>query len=178
MKKIFLLTTLLYAACWQAEAQYVSKAWVSDQKDGTYINPVLHADYSDPDVCAAGEDFYMTASSFGCAPGLPILHSKDLVNWKYVGYALKQIEPIEFFNAPQHGKGVWAPSIRHHNGEFYIYWGDPDHGIFMVKTKDPAGEWEKPILVKAGRGMIDPAPLWDEDGKYIWYTHGQEVVPH
>ena len=170
MKKIFLLTTLLYAACWQAEAQYVSKAWVSDQKDGTYINPVLHADYSDPDVCAAGEDFYMTASSFGCAPGLPILHSKDLVNWKYVGYALKQIEPIEFFNAPQHGKGVWAPSIRHHNGEFYIYWGDPDHGIFMVKTKDPAGEWEKPILVKAGRGMIDPAPLWDEDGK-VYLVH-------
>jgi len=170
MKKIFLLTTLLYAACWQAEAQHVSKAWVSDQKDGTYINPVLHADYSDPDVCAAGEDFYMTASSFGCAPGLPILHSKDLVNWKYVGYALKQIEPIEFFNAPQHGKGVWAPSIRHHNGEFYIYWGDPDHGIFMVKTKDPAGEWEKPILVKAGRGMIDPAPLWDEDGK-VYLVH-------
>ena len=170
MKKIFLLTTLLCTACWQAEAQYVSKAWVSDQKDGTYINPVLHADYSDPDVCAAGEDFYMTASSFGCAPGLPILHSKDLVNWKYVGYALKQIEPIEFFNAPQHGKGVWAPSIRHHNGEFYIYWGDPDHGIFMVKTKDPAGEWEKPILVKAGRGMIDPAPLWDEDGK-VYLVH-------
>lgn len=104
MKKIFLLTTLLCTACWQAEAQYVSKAWVSDQKDGTYINPVLHADYSDPDVCAVGEDFYMTASSFGCAPGLPILHSKDLVNWKYAGYALKQIEPIEFFNAPQHGK--------------------------------------------------------------------------
>ena len=170
MKKIFLLTTLLCTACWQAEAQYVSKAWVSDQKDGTYINPVLYADYSDPDVCAVGEDFYMTASSFGCAPGLPILHSKDLVNWKYAGYALKQIEPIEFFNAPQHGKGVWAPSIRHHNGEFYIYWGDPDHGIFMVKTKDPAGEWEKPILVKAGRGMIDPAPLWDEDGK-VYLVH-------
>ena len=141
MKKIFLLTTLLYAACWQAEAQYVSKAWVSDQKDGTYINPVLHADYSDPDVCAAGEDFYMTASSFGCAPGLPILHSKDLVNWKYVGYALKQIEPIEFFNAPQHGKGVWAPSIRHHNGEFYIYWGDPDHGIFMETDIGKSRPW-------------------------------------
>lgn len=71
MKKIFLLTTLLCTACWQAEAQYVSKAWVSDQKDGTYINPVLYADYSDPDVCAVGEDFYMTASSFGvlqCSP--------------------------------------------------------------------------------------------------------------
>ena len=78
MKKIFLLTTLLYAACWQAEAQHVSKAWVSDQKDGTYINPVLHADYSDPDVCAAGDDFYMKAASFRCAPGLHIIHYKEM----------------------------------------------------------------------------------------------------
>ena len=70
----------------------------------------------------------------------------------------------------RHGKGVWAPSIRYHKGEFYIYWGDPDFGIFMVKTKDPAGEWEKPVLVKAGKGMIDPAPLWDEDGQ-VYLVH-------
>ncbi len=170
MKKVLPFVALLYVACWQTSAQYVSKVWVADQKDSTYTNPILHADYSDPDVCAAGEDFYLTASSFGCAPGLPILHSKDLVNWQYAGYALKEIEPVAFFNSPRHGKGVWAPSIRQHNGEFYIYWGDPDHGIFMVKTKDPAGEWEKPILVKAGRGMIDPTPLWDEDGK-VYLVH-------
>lgn len=159
------MAVLLCGAWQQPAAQYVSKVWVPDRGDGTYVNPVIHADYSDPDVCAAGDDFYMTASSFGCAPGLPILHSKDLVNWRLANYALKKIEPTDFFNTPQHGKGVWAPSIRCRNGEFFIYWGDPDRGIFMVKTKDPLGEWEKPVLVKAGKGMIDPAPLWDEDGK-------------
>lgn len=115
---------MLCTVCLQAEAQYVSEVWVSDQGNGTYRNPVLHADYSDPDVCAAGDDFYMTASSFGCTPGLPILHSKDLVNWRIINYALKELEPKEFYNSARHGKGVWAPSIRYHKGEFYIYWGD------------------------------------------------------
>ena len=170
MKKIVIIVALVCGAWQQVDAQYVSKVWVSDQKDGTYINPIIHADYSDPDVCVVGNDFYMTASSFGCAPGLPILHSKDLVNWRLANYALKEIEPTIFFNAPQHGKGVWAPSIRYHNGEFFIYWGDPDWGIFMVKTKDPLGEWEKPVLVKVGKGMIDPTPLWDEDGK-VYLVH-------
>lgn len=166
MWKKFVLTGLLAGeVALSACCQYVSKVWVADQKDGTYINPILHADYSDPDVCAVGEDFYMTASSFGCAPGLPILHSKDLVNWKLVNYALKEVVPTDFYDVPRHGKGVWAPSIRYHDGEYYIYWGDPDFGIFMVKSRDPLGKWEAPILVKAGRGMIDPAPLWDEDGK-------------
>jgi beta-xylosidase len=107
----------------------------------------------------------MTASSFACAPGLPILHSKDLVNWQIVNYALPAVPPTEYYSEPRHGKGVWAPCIRHHAGEFYIYWGDPDHGIYMVKTDDPIGEWEAPVLVKAGKGMIDPTPLWDDDGK-------------
>lgn len=89
MKKIVIIVALVCGAWQQADAQYVSKVWVSDQKDGTYINPIIHADYSDPDVCAVGDDFYMTASSFGCTPGLPILHSKDLVNWRLANYALK-----------------------------------------------------------------------------------------
>lgn len=99
MKKIVIIVALVCGAWQQADAQYVSKVWVSDQKDGTYINPIIHADYSDPDVCAVGDDFYMTASSFGCTPGLPILHSKDLVNWRLANYALKEIEPTIFFNA-------------------------------------------------------------------------------
>lgn len=138
--------------------------WCPDNGDGTYTNPVLYADYSDPDVCVVGEDYYLTASSFNCIPGLPILHSKDLVNWTIIGYALQEQEPEEVFDRPAHGKGVWAPSIRYHNEEFYIYWGDPDYGIMMVKSKDPAGEWEKPVCVIAGKGMIDPCPLWDSDG--------------
>lgn len=148
-----------------SSAQYRSEVWCPDNGDGTYTNPVIDADYSDPDVCVVGDDYYMTASSFNCIPGLPILHSKDLVNWEIIGYALKKLEPEEIFNKPSHGNGVWAPCIRHHNGEFYIYWGDPDHGVFMVKTKDPAGEWEEPVCVIPGAGMIDTTPLWDEDGR-------------
>ena len=138
--------------------------WCSDNGDGTYTNPVLYADYSDPDVCAVGNDYYLTASSFNCIPGLPILHSKDLVNWTIIGHALQELEPKEVFDKPAHGKGVWAPAIRYHNNEYYIYWGDPDQGIFMVKSQDPAGTWEKPVCVIPGKGMIDPCPLWDEDG--------------
>lgn len=147
------------------EKTQVSKTWVSDQGDGTYINPVLHADYSDPDVIRVGDDFYMTASSFQSAPGLPILHSNDLVNWTIANYALEKVPPYDVYSTPQHGKGVWAPAMRYHDGEFFIFWGDPDFGIFMIKTTDPLGKWSEPILVKEGKGLIDPCPLWDEDGK-------------
>lgn len=160
----------MMACCTWAGAQEISRTWVADKGNGTYQNPVLYADYSDPDVCAAGDDFYMTASSFNCIPGLPILHSRDLVNWSLVNYALPVQEPKEFFDKAQHGKGVWAPAIRFHKGEFYIYWGDPDYGIYMIKTRDPKGSWSKPVLVKAGKGMIDPTPLWDEDGK-VYLIH-------
>lgn len=171
MKGLFFILSLSVCSLFHpAMAQYRSEVWVSDEGNGMYRNPVLHVDYSDPDVCAVGEDYFLTASSFNCTPGLPILHSKDLVNWKIVNYALKKVEPVEYYNEARHGKGVWAPSIRFHEGVFYIYWGDPDFGIFMVKTRDPYGEWDKPVLVKAGKGMIDPCPLWDDDGR-VYLAH-------
>ena len=171
MKGLFFILSLSVCSLFHpAMAQYRSEVWVSDEGNGMYRNPVLHADYSDPDVCAVGEDYFLTASSFNCTPGLPILHSKDLVNWKIVNYALKKVEPVEYYNEARHGKGVWAPSIRFHEGVFYIYWGDPDFGIFMVKTRDPYGEWDAPVLVKAGKGMIDPCPLWDDDGR-VYLAH-------
>ncbi len=148
-----------------AQQTYKSEVWCPDNGNGTYTNPVIDADYSDPDACAVGEDYYLTASSFNCIPGLPILHSKDLVNWKIIGYAVKELEPKSMFDQPSHGNGIWAPSIRYHKGEFYIYWGDPDNGVMMVKTKEPAGEWEKPVCVIPGKGMIDTTPLWDDDGR-------------
>lgn len=168
MKRLlFSLFSLLFMS---ANAQYVSEVWSPDNGDGTYTNPVINADYSDPDVCVVGEDYYMTASSFNCVPGLPILHSRDLVNWEIIGHALTSLyegdeKSFLHFSVPQHGKGVWAPSIRYHNGEFYIYWGDPDFGVYMVKTKDPAGKWENPVCVIPGAGMIDTTPLWDDDGR-------------
>lgn len=163
-KTILFMLSLLTVSSY---AQYKSQVWSPDNGDGTYTNPVINADYSDPDVCvgASGEDYYMTASSFQCIPGLPILHSKDLVNWQLVGHAVKELEPKQVFDKPAHGCGIWAPSIRYHQGEYYIYWGDPDFGVFMVKTKDPAAEWSKPVCVIEGKGMIDTTPLWDEDGR-------------
>src|SRR5215217_3834292 len=148
-----------------AQAPFVSKVWVADNGDGTYKNPILHADYSDPDAVRVGDDFYMTASSFNAVPGLPILHSNDLVNWRIINHVFREQEPIDIFKTPQHGGGVWAPSIRYHDGEFYIFYPDPDVGIYMTKAKDPAGQWSKPLLIKAGKGWIDPCPLWDDDGK-------------
>ncbi|MBQ3753059.1 MAG: glycoside hydrolase 43 family protein [Prevotella sp.] len=165
MKKLICLAVAILPM--MASAQYKSKVWCPDNGDGTYTNPVINADYSDPDVCVgpSGEDYYLTASSFQCIPGLPILHSRDLVNWEIINYAVRELEPKSEFDRPQHGNGIWAPSIRYHNGEYYIYWGDPDHGVMMVKTKDPAGEWTKPLCVIEGKGYIDTTPLWDDDGR-------------
>lgn len=131
---------------------------------GTYTNPIIDADYSDPDVIRVGDDFYLTASSFNSVPGLPILHSRDLVNWKIIGHALQSLPPQAFFAKPQHGNGVWAPAIRFHNNEFYIFYGDPDFGIYLVKARNAAGPWSKPLLIRAAKGWIDPCPFWDDDG--------------
>ncbi len=139
--------------------------WVADQGNGTYKNPVLYADYSDPDVVRVGSDFYMTASSFNCVPGLPILHSRDLVNWKLIGHAVVRL-PKEF-DEVQPGNGIWAPSIRFHDGHFWIFVGDPDRGILMTRAVDPAGPWEPLHVVKEGKGLIDPCPLWDGDKAYL-----------
>jgi beta-xylosidase len=144
--------------------------WVPDPGDGTYVNPILFADYSDPDAIRVGDDFWMTASSFNCTPGLPILHSRDLVNWKIVNHALKHV-PGEQYDKPLQGCGVWAPAIRHHDGKFWIFFPTPDEGIYITTAKDPLGEWSPPHLLIGGKGLIDPCPLWDDDGKaYIVYA--------
>ncbi len=143
--------------------------WIPDEGNGNYKNPMIFADYSDPDVIRVGDDYYLTSSSFSNFPGLPILHSRDLVNWKIIGHAVPKY-PLKEFNQPQHGNGIWAPSIRYHNGEYYIYYGDPDNGIFMTKTKNPAGRWSQLILVKKAKGWIDPCPLWDDDGN-VYMIH-------
>ena len=147
-----------------SEAQ-VSKVWSPDQNDGTYKNPILNADYSDPDAIRVGDRFYLVSSSFDSVPGLPILESYDLVNWHLLGHALMRQPPFDMYARTQHGNGVWAPSLRFHNGEFYLYYPDPEIGIYLVKAKDPAGPWSAPLLVKAAKGWIDPCPLWDTDGQ-------------
>ncbi len=156
------------AALMSAAAQ--AAAWEPDIGNGNYMNPVLFADYSDPDVIRVNDDYWLTASSFNHVPGLPILHSRDLVNWTLVNHALPALVPADYYAIPRHGGGVWAPAIRHHAGKFWIYYPDPDFGIYVVTATDPLGVWSAPVLVKAGKGLIDPCPLWDDDGK-IYLIH-------
>jgi len=154
-----------------ADDRASSPPWSADLGDGTYRNPVLYADYSDPDAIRVGEDYWMTSSSFSHVPGLPILHSRDLVNWTLVNHALPTLVPREHFAQPRPGQGVWAPAIRHHAGKFWIFYPDPDFGIYVVTATDPRGAWSEPVLVKAGKGLIDPCPLWDDDGR-AYLIHG------
>ncbi len=179
MKRITaILALLLFAAA--AWAQKPSNTWNPNLKGGYYRNPIIDADYSDPDVCRVGNDYYMTSSSFACFPGLQILHSTDLVNWELIGAALQDDYPVlpqyrgtglDWRRKIQHGNYVWAPSIRYHDGWFYIYCGDPDQGLFMTRAQDPRGPWTAPVWVKEGKGLIDCCPLWDEDGK-AYLSHG------
>lgn len=143
--------------------------WTPDNGDGTYSNPILHADYSDPDVIRVGDDFWMTASSFNCAPGLPILHSRDLVNWRLVNHAIRHV-PHPSYSDVRIGGGVWAPAIRHHDGKFWIVFPMPDEGIYVTTAENPAGAWSEPWCLQESKGWIDPCLFWDDDGS-AWLAH-------
>jgi beta-xylosidase len=138
--------------------------WIPDLGDGNFANPVIFADYSDPDVVRVGSDYYLVSSSFNCTPGLPVLHSCDLVNWTLVNHAVTNL-PHERYDHVQYGAGVWAPAIRFHDGLFFIFFPMPDEGIFVTTAATPEGTWSLPHLVQPGKGLIDPCPIWDDDGK-------------
>ncbi len=138
--------------------------WNPVKPDGTYRNPIIFSDYSDPDVIRHGNDFYMVSSSFNCTPGVPILHSTDLVYWRLINHAIKNL-PHPRYKDFVSGSGVWAPSIRFNNGLFYIFIPLVEDGIYVTTARDPAAEWSEPYLLCPGKGLIDPCPFWDDDGK-------------
>ncbi len=147
-----------------------------EQPDGTYRNPVIPADYSDIDCIRVGDDYYAISSTFQFSPGMIILHSKDLVNWRICGHAitdLTQISPeLNWDRMNRYARGVWAGSIRYHNKRFYIYFGTPDEGYFMTSATQPEGPWEPLHAVMRESGWDDCSALWDDDGKgYFIGTH-------
>jgi beta-xylosidase len=167
LRRQWLLLALLAVAAGAVLPHHM--VWRADNGDGTYRNPILFADYSDPDVIRVGNDYYMVSSSFECVPGIPVLHSTDLVNWTIIGHVLSRL-PSDRYNLPRHGEGCWAPSLRYHAGQFWVYFGDPDLGIYVAKAGDPRGPWEPPVRVAEARGWIDPCPLWDDDGS-VYLVH-------
>ena len=162
---LYHLRLLLYNEAGQAPPSGAGK----DNIKMRYQNPILRGDYSDPDVIRVGEDFYMISSSFTYVPGIPVLHSKDLVHWELTGYAADHL-PFERYRKPAHKCGTWAPSLRYHQGLFYVYVCMPDEGLFAFTAEDPAGRWDC-HWVKDVSGWIDPCPLFDEDGR-AWLVHG------
>ncbi|GIN57053.1 glycoside hydrolase [Lederbergia ruris] len=140
------------------------QSWIADLGNGYYQNPILFADYSDPDVIRVGDDFYLISSSFASTPGIPVLHSKDLVNWEIISHVFDRL-PYDYYDTVRHGAGAWAPSIRYHQGQYWVFFGIPDHGIFMSTAENPAGPWAPLHLVKEAKGWIDPCPFWDDDGQ-------------
>ncbi|ECR8692068.1 glycoside hydrolase 43 family protein [Salmonella enterica] len=143
--------------------------WLADNNDGTYRNPVIYADYSDPDIVHVAGTYYMVASSFNHIPGIPVLESVDLVNWKLINHVVPRL-PAPFFDSVQPGKGIWAPSIRYHGGYYWVFYSMPDHGIFMSKAKSPHEAWSTPHCLTTQKGWIDPCPFWDDDGS-AWLVH-------
>ena len=155
----------------------------------TYRNPILYADYSDPDVLRVGKHYYLVASSFHFSPGIPVLESLDLVHWRIIGHVLPRLDfapgydmvpPFTLTDATagpvgpgqRYGGGVWAPSLRYHDHKFYVYWPTPDEGIFVSTAASMQGPWSTPVAVMPGPGFEDPCPFWDADG-HAYLVHAK-----
>lgn len=141
---------------------YADSRW-GDLGDGTFANPVLNADYSDPDVIRVGSKYYMTCSEFHFM-GMPILESDDMVNWRIIGQVFDSIDLPGYDSMEKYGSGSWAPALRYHDGKFWIYVCTPGEGLFMANATDPAGPWSPLLNVRNVSGWEDPCPLWDDNG--------------
>ena len=135
-----------------------------DQNDGTFANPVLNADFSDPDIIRVGEKFYMVASDFHFM-GMQVLESDDMVNWRYISQIYNRIDEPGWNDNQHYGGGSWAPAIRFHDGRFYVYFCTPDEGLYMTTATSASGPWEPLHLVKRVGKWEDPCPFWDDDGQ-------------
>jgi beta-xylosidase len=144
------------------------KTW-GDQGDGTYRNPILPSDYSDLDCIRVGADYYAISSTFQYSPGVIVLQSRDLVNWRILGHVVQDLAQLgSEFNwdrMDRYGRGIWAGALRFHAGKFWVYFGTPDEGFFVCSAADPAGPWEPPHAVMRAAGWDDCCPFWDDDGQ-------------
>ncbi len=169
---MFIARLFLYFICLQAVTlksfAQLSEKW-GDQGNGTYINPVIPADYSDLDAIRVGSDYYAISSTLQFSPGMVVLHSYDLVNWEIIGHVvndLTRISPeLNWDRMNCYGKGIWAGSIRYYKNKFWVYFGTPDDGFFMSSATNPAGPWEPIHQVWKVTGWDDCCSFCDDDGQ-------------
>lgn len=164
-QKIALLSVLLSSTMMFAQHSIPTPdtRW-GDQGNGKYVNPILNADYSDPDVIRVGEKYYMVCSEFHFI-GMPVLESDDMVNWKIISQVYDKFDFPEWDTNDRYGGGSWAPAIRYHDGKFWVFFCSPNEGLFMSNATDPRGPWSPLLNVKHVSGWEDPCPFWDEDGQ-------------
>lgn len=169
MKKLILIFALM------VHGSVSAQTWRADNGNGTFTNPLFYDEFSDPDLIRVGEDYYLTGTTMHSMPGLPVLHSKDLVNWKLLGYALDRLDLGPEFRLEGgkevYGQGIWAPSFRYHKGTFYIFSNVNRHRTQMFRAKNPAGPWTR---TEMKRSFHDLSVLFDTDGKVylIWGYQG------
>lgn len=175
------ISFLMAAAPFAALAQDAPPRWGywdswGDQGDGTYRNPVLPADFSDLDAIRVGGDYYAISSTLHMSPGMAVLHSRDLVNWRIVSHVVPDLTifgpEYRWDRMQRFGRGVWAGTIRHQAGKFHVFFGTPDEGLFVSTARNPAGPWSPLHQLLKGPGWNDCTALWDDDGKaYFLATH-------
>jgi beta-xylosidase len=163
MKRITLIITVSLMSAIAVYAQPKTGSW-GDQGNGTYINPILNADYSDPDVIRVNDKYYMVCSEFHFM-GMPVLESEDMINWRIVSQIYSKLEGARYDSLRAYADGSWAPAIRHHGDRFYVYFCTPSGGLYMSSAEKADGQWSPLVEVKQIAGWEDPCPFWDEDGQ-------------
>ncbi len=142
----------------------------ADNGNGTFTNPVLYGDYPDPDIIRVGKDFYLVTTTFVSVPGLEILHSRDLVHWNIAGYAANRLPfgaKYSLRGGSEYAQGVWAPSLRYHNGTFYIVDNIQNAGTVVFRAPRPAGPWK---MNRLNGYLFDPGLMFDDDGTPLVYN--------
>src|SRR5579871_1145865 len=157
-------------------AQVAHRSWAADNGNGTYSNPLFYDEFSDPDMIRVGADYYLTGTTMHTMPGLPILHSRDLVNWRIIGYAFDRLDLGPDFRLEDgkeiYGQGIWAPSFRYHNGIYYIFANVNRFGLQVFRASDPRGPWKHNRIEQ---GLHDLSVLFDDDGK-IYAVYGARTI--
>jgi beta-xylosidase len=175
----FTACALLLALCAASPAgaeQAKTRSWAADNGNGTYSNPLFYDEFSDPDMIRVGSDYYLTGTTMHTMPGLPILHSHDLVNWRIIGYAFDRLDLGPDFRLEGgkeiYGQGIWAPSFRYHNGTYYIFANVNRFGLQVFRATDPRGPWKHNRITQ---GLHDLSVLFDDDGK-IYAVYGASTI--
>lgn len=168
------LITIIFSIITVCDMQ--SQSWTADNGNGTFTNPLFYDEFTDPDMIRVGADYYMVASSMHSMPGLPLLRSKDLVNWEFVTYIFERLDLGPDFHLEGdkgiYGNGIWAPAIRYHKGTFYVFVNINDHGLQVFSAQNPAGPWKHKNM---GGRIYDLGILFDDDDR-IYAVHSYDEV--